>query len=167
MNSAIRSHDGATRAQAAAGGGNDLPAVAAENVQVVLSDGIFVHIGVHGGSNELGALAGQNGGGEHVVSQTVGQLGAHIGGGRGDEHQVGALGQGDVLHLVGEVAVEGVHHGAAAGELLKGEGGDKLGGVLGHHDLYLAVLLDQGRGQRSGLVGGNAAGDAQKNGFSL
>jgi len=55
---------------------------------------------------------------------------------------------------------------AQAGELLKGEGGDKLGGVLGHHDLYLAVLLDQGRGQRSGLVGGNAAGDAQKDGFS-
>ena len=54
-----------------------------------------------------------------------------------------------------------------ARELLKGEGGDKLGGVGGHDHLYIGVLLHQRRDQRRRFVGGNAAGDPKQNGFSL
>ena len=95
----------------------------------------------------------------------MGYLGNHVGRGRGDKHQVGALGQGDVLHLMGEAAVKGVHHGAVPGELLKGQRGDEPGGVVGHDYLHAGVQLDQGGGQRGGLIGGDAAGDAQQNGF--
>ena len=108
---------------------------------------------------------GQHRGGEHVVRQAVGQLGTHICGGRGDHHQVRAVGQGDVLHLVGEVPVKGIHHTAIAGELLKGEGGDEFGGVLGEDHFHRAVLLHQGGGQSGRLIGGNAAGDPQQDGF--
>ena len=96
----------------------------------------------------------------------MGQLGAHIGGGGSHQHQVGASGQGNVLYLMGEVPVEGVHHGAVPGELFKGEGRDELGGVLGQDHLHMAVLLDQGGGQGRGLVGGDAACDPEKDCFS-
>ena len=58
----------------------------------------------------------------------------------GDEHQVGPVGQGHVLHLEGVVAVEGVHRHPVAGELLEGNGGEELGGVAGHDHLHVAVL---------------------------
>ena len=97
----------------------------------------------------------------------MGQFSAHVGGGRGDYDQVSPVGQGDVFHLVAEIAVEGVHHAAVPGELLEGEGGDELGGVGGHDHLHTGVLLDQRRGQRRRLVGRNAPCDPEKNGFSL
>ena len=112
--------------QPARGGGDDLPPIAAQQIQVVLGHRVLIHLGVHGRSDQLGAGTGQHCGGEHIVGQPVGQLGAHIGGGGGDDHQVGAVGQGDVLHLMGEVAVKGVHHGPVPGELFKSEGGDEL-----------------------------------------
>ena len=153
--------------QPAAGGGDYLPAVAAEGVQVVLGDGILEHLGVHGRGDELGTGAGQHSGGEHVVGQAVGQFGAHVGGGRGDDDQICPVSQGDVLHLVGEVPVEGVHHAPVSCELLKGEGGDKLGGVGGHNNLHGGVLLHQRRGQCRRLIGGDAPGHAQQNGFAF
>ena len=97
----------------------------------------------------------------------MGHFGADVGRGRGNQNQIGPVGQGDVLHLMGEIPVEGVDDGAAACQLLKGQRGDKLRGVLGHNDLHRRVLLDQGRAEGRGLIGGNAAGDAQKDGFSL
>ena len=146
---------------------DDLPAVAAEKREVVLSHGIFIHIGIHGRSDELGALAGQHRGGEHIVSQTVGQFGADVGRGRSNQDQVSPVGQGNVLHLMGEIPVKGVDNGAAARQLFKGQRGDKLRGVLGHNHLHRRVLLDQSRAESRGLIGGNAAGNAQKDGFSL
>ena len=139
----------------------------AQKRQIVLGHGIFIHIGIHGGGNELGTAAGENGCGEHIVRQAVGKLRAHIGCGRGDDHQVSPFRQSNMLHLMGEIPVEGVHHRPAAGKLLEGQGRDELGGVFGHNDLHRGVLLDKGGGQSGGLIGGNSAGDAQKDGFSF
>ena len=153
--------------QPSAGRVDDLPAVSAQKVQIVLGHLIFVHIGVHGRGDELGAAAGQHRGGQHIVRNAVGQFGAHIGGGRGDDDQVGPVGHGDVLHLMDEVAVKGVGQALVARQLLKGERSDELGGVLGHDDLHMGVLLDQRGGKIGSLVRGDAAGDAQQDGFSL
>ena len=49
--------------QMAAGRLHDLPAVAAEGGQVILGHRVFIHLGVHGGGGDFGAVAGQNGGG--------------------------------------------------------------------------------------------------------
>ena len=56
----LRHPPGAHRSagQVAGAGGDDLPAVAAQNVQVVLGHLVFVHVGVHGRGNEFGAGAG-------------------------------------------------------------------------------------------------------------
>ena len=86
---------------------------------------------------------------------------------RGDNDQIGTFRQGNMLHLMAEIPVKGIHHGAAAGELFKGQGGDEFRGVFGHDNFHSGMLLDQGRCQGGRLVGGNAAGDAKKNGFSF
>jgi len=97
----------------------------------------------------------------------VGQFRAHIGRGRGDDHKISPFRQSDMLHMMGEIPVEGVHHRPAAGELLESQGRDELGGVFGHDDLHRGMLLDKGRGQRGGFIGGDSAGNAQKDGFSF
>ena len=144
-----------------------LKAVLFELFDIVLHNPVLVHIGVHGRGNELGTPTGQHRGGEHIVGQSVGKLRADVGRGRGNDNQVGTLGQGDVLHLVGEIPVKGIDHGAAAGELLKGQGRYKLSGIFGHDHLHRRVLLDKQGSQSGRLVGGDSAGDAQQNGFSF
>ena len=97
----------------------------------------------------------------------MGQLRRHIGGGRGHDDQIGTGGQGDVLHLMGEIAVKGIHHGPPSRQLFKDQGSDKFRGVLRHDDFHIGVLLDQSRCQSGGLVCGDAAADAQQDGFSF
>ena len=150
-----------------AGRFDDFPAITAQKRQIVLGHRVFKHVGIHGGGDELGAAAGENGGGEHIVRQPVGQFRANIGRGRGDDHKISPFRQSDMLHLMGEIPVEGVHHRPAAGELLESQGCDELGGVFGHDDLHRGVLLDKGGGQRGGFIGGDSAGNAQKDGFSF
>ena len=69
--------------------------------------------------------------------------------------------------MMGKVPVKGIDHGAAAGELLKGQGRYKLSGIFGHDHLHRRVLLDKQGSQSGRLVGGNSAGNAQQNGFSF
>ena len=66
-----------------------------------------------------------------------------------------------------EVAVKGVHHALVTGQGLKGDGSDELGGVFGHDDLHIGPQLAQCAGHIGHLIGGNAAGDAQKDAFAL
>ena len=153
--------------QPAAGRLDELPAVSAQRGQIVLGHRVFVHPGVHGGGGQLWAVAGQDGGGEHVVRQAVGQLGQHVGGGGSHQHHVRLVGQGDVLHLKLIVAVEGVHAHPVARQGLEGMGTDELGGVFRHQHLHVGPLLHQGGSQAGGLIAGDAAGDGQQHGFSL
>ena len=88
----------APRADVAAGqhagaGRDDREAVVFQRFEVILGDGVFEHVGVHGGRDQLGAGRGQRDGGQHVVGLTVGQLGDNIGRGRGDEHQICRVGK--------------------------------------------------------------------------
>ena len=66
-----------------------------------------------------------------------------------------------------EIAVKGIHHAFVAGEGLKGEGSDELGGVPGHDDLHIGSQLAQCAGHVGHFIGGNAAAYAQKDAFSV
>ncbi len=161
------SHAHGAAGQAAAGRRDNLPAIAAKGRKVILGHGIFIHMGVHGRGNQLGTAAGQNRGGQHIIRQAVGQLGADIGGGRGNENQIRPVRQGDVFYTVVKIAVEGIHHGTSAGELLEGQRRNKFGGIFRHDHLHRRVLFHKTGSQGGCLIGGNAAGNAQKNGLSL
>ena len=148
-------------------GGDDREAIPLQRGEVVLRDGVFQHAGVHGGGNQLGAFGRQHHGGEHIVGDAVGHFGDHVGRGGGHQDHVGLFGQRDVGDLEFEVAVKGVHHALVAGQGLKGDGSDELGGVFGHDDLHIGPQLAQCAGHIGHLIGGNAAGDAQKDAFAL
>ena len=144
---------------------DDLIAKALELVEIILNDGVFEHLGIHGRGDDLVAFAGHDGGGEHIVGQAVGDLADDIGRGRGHQDHVGALGQGHMLHGVLEIPVEGVHQALVGGEGLEGDGVDEIGGVLGHQHLDIGVELLEHGCQRSDLIGGDGAGDGQNDGF--
>ena len=153
--------------QHAALGGDDREAVLFQCGDVVLGDGVLQHPGVHGRGDELGTLGRENDGGEHIVGDAVGHFGDHVGRGGGHQDHVGLFGQRDVGDLEFEVAVKGVHHALVTGQGLKGDGSDELGGVFGHDDLHIGPQLAQCAGHIGHLIGGNAAGDAQKDAFAL
>ena len=152
--------------EAARRGLDDLPAVAAERREVVLRDGVFVHLCIHRRRDRLRAAAGQHRGREHVVGKAVGELGDHVRGRGRDQHVIRPVRDGDVLDAVSEVAVERVRERLVARELLERDGRDKLRGVFRHEHLHVRVLLhEQGR-QTCRLVGRNAAGHAENDGLS-
>ncbi|MPN10427.1 hypothetical protein SDC9_157722 [bioreactor metagenome] len=153
--------------QTPAGRFHDFPAVVPQQVQIVLGDPVIVHTGVHGRGGDLGAVAGQHGGGQHVVGQAVGQLSQHVGRGGRHQDQVGLVGQGDMLYLVLVSSVEGIYHGPVSGEGLEGQRGDKFGGVGRHQHMDVCPLLYQGGRQPRRLKAGDAAGDTQQHSFSV
>ena len=153
--------------QQAAGGGDDLKAIPFQGGDVVLGDGVFQHGRVHGRGDQLLALGRQDHGGQHVVRDAVGELGDDVRRGRGDENEVRCLRQGDVGDIVLEIPGEGIHHAPVVGQGLKGQGGDELGGVLGHDDVDLRPGLPQGAGHVGNFIGGNAPGDAQQHALSF
>ena len=55
--------------------------------------------------------------------------------------------------------LEGNENGIA-GENLQGQGGDELGGGLGHHAMNDVAFFDQLGGEVGGLVSSDGAGDA-------
>jgi len=95
----------------------------------------------------------------------VGQLGDDVGRGRGDEHQICRVGKADMGHVVLEVAVKCIDLAAAAGQRLKHQRRDKLGGVFRHKNVYIRAQLDECMRHVGHFVGGNAPGDAEDNGF--
>ena len=111
------------------------------------------------------ALAGHDGGGQHIVCDAVCDLSDDVGGGRSDQHHVGTLGQGHVLDAVLEIPVEGVNQTLVAGQRLEGDGVDEIGGVGGHQHLDISVELFEHGGQGCDLVGGDGAADGQNDGL--
>ena len=115
------------------------------------------HARVHGRSQQNGRFGGQQGGGEHIVSDPTGQLGHQIGRGRSHQKQVGLLGQRNMLHIPAFGAGEGIHTDGTLAEGLKGQRGHQPGGVFRHNDVHLMAQLFQPGNDLAGFIGRNAA----------
>ena len=148
-------------------GRNDRKAVVLQCAQIVLCDGILQHMGVHGGSHQLGTGGGQRHGGEHIVRNAVGHLGDDVCRGRGHQNQVGGVGQRHMSHIILEVPVKGIHNAAVVGQRFKHQRCDELGGVAGHQHMNIRAGLCQRVGHIGHLVGRNPSGDAKDDGFAL
>jgi hypothetical protein len=122
---------------------------------------VVPHVDVHGGCDEHGGAAGQGQGGEGVVGDAVGELGDDVGGGGGDEQQVGAVGGLDVADLPGPLDLEQVGDDGAVGEHLERERAHEAPGVPGHDHGDTGLLLEQHADELGGLVGRDASGDAE------
>ena len=113
------------------------------------------------------AGAGHDCGGQHIVSNAVCDLADDIGRGRSHQHHIRPLGQRHMLHAVLEIPVEGIHQAFVARKGLEGDGVDKIGGILSHQHLHIAVELLEHTGQVCNCLGGDASGDRQNHGFSF
>ena len=153
--------------QQAGAGRDDRKAVMLQRPDVILGNGVFQHVGVHGRGHQLGAVGRQGHGGQHVVGLAVGHFGNHIGRGRGDEHQVGGVGKADMCHVVLEVAVKRIHDAASICQRFKHQRGDELGGVLGHQHMDVGAQFDQRVGHIGHFISGNAPGNAEDDGFAF
>ena len=75
-------------------------AAAAQRGDVGQGGRVLPHLGVHRRREHHRAAGGEQGVGEQVVGQAVRGPGQQVGGGRGDDDQVGLLAEPDVRHLV-------------------------------------------------------------------
>ncbi len=94
---------------------------------------------------------------EGVVGDAVGELRDDVRGGRGDDEEVGPVGEIDVarmpaLFLVVEIGGDGMPR-----EDLQGQGRDELLRVLRHDDADLVTAFDEPAREIGGLVGGDRA----------
>ncbi len=138
---------------------HDAVAAPAQRFQVGLRGGVLPHVDVHGGRHHHRAGEGQVERGEEIVRQAVGQLGDQVGRGRRDHQQLVLLGHGDVLD--GALDGEQIGEHLAAGERGEGQRPDELLRGRGHDGLHLVALLHQQARQLGGLIGRDAAADAQ------
>ena len=100
------------------------------------------------------AARGEQGVGEQVAGQAVGGLGEHVGGGRRDHHQVGALPDPDVGHLVHGLPDVGRHR--VAGQGRPGRLADEAERLPRRHDADVVTGLGEEAEQLARLVGGDA-----------
>ena len=140
---------------------------AAQLLKVPLRRRIQIHRGIHCRSGQLGTGAGQYCGGQHIVSQSVCQLGKDVRGGGGDHRQISPFGQSNMLHLKRVGAVEGIDRHTPLGNPLKGVGRNKMERVGGHDDVDRSARLDQRARKGRRFIGRNAARNTQQNIFSF
>ena len=158
----------ASRAHIAAGqisalGADTVHAARLQDFQVFLCRNIFPHASVHRRGDQHGRAGGQAGGGQHIVGDTVSQLGHDIGRSGRDDKEIGALGQGNMLHLPALGPCEGIHHAGLVGQGFKGHGRNKLGGVLCHNHTHRSAQLFQARHRLAALIRRDAARHAKYN----
>ena len=79
-----------------------------------------------------------------ALRQAMGELCDHIRGSRRDQHKIGSVRHGDMLHTVLEVPVKGIHQRLLPRELLEGDRRHEFCGVLRHEHLHVGMLLYEG-----------------------
>ena len=124
------------------------------------------HAIVHGRRNHDGLRRGKQRGGDEVIGDTVCHLGNDVGRRGRHDHQIGLLCQRNVVDGVGGV-VEQAYGDRFVGERTEGERAHKLGGMLAHNDLDARATLLQQAHDIARLIGGDPAGNAQQDRFSL
>ncbi|MNZ67670.1 hypothetical protein D3C78_859250 [compost metagenome] len=144
-----------------------LDATGLEQVEVGLGRRVAPHGLVHGRGHCHGGVGGQYQGSQQVVGHALGHAGHEVGGGGGDQHQVGPFGQFDVAHGRFGGRVEQIHVYRVAGQRLQGQRGDEFSTTTGHDDAHLRAVLQESANQLGALVGGNAAPDAENDALAI
>ncbi|MNZ83420.1 hypothetical protein D3C78_1021470 [compost metagenome] len=138
-----------------------------QQVGVDLGGRVAPHGLVHRRSEGDLRVGGQHQGGQQVVGHALGQARHDVGGGGGDQHQVGPAGQFDMPHGRFGGGIEEVQVYRMAGQRLEGQGGDEFTAALSHHDTHLGALVAQTANQLSALVGSDTATHTQDDAFSI
>ncbi|MPN13142.1 hypothetical protein SDC9_160462 [bioreactor metagenome] len=146
---------------------DDVVAIRAEDVQVLLRGRMGKHVEVHGGCHEHGCLGRQVGGDEHVIGYAVRHFTNGGGGSRCDEHGICPQAEVDVAVPRAVSLCKEFTDNRFAGESRQGDGCDKFFSCRSDDNLHLGTALDQRTDDVAGFISCNAAGDAQHYFFPL
>ncbi len=155
-----------TAGKVAAAGSHHMDTALAQRGHVGLCRRRLPHAVVHSGCDHDGSRRRKQRGGDKVVGDAVGHLGDDIGGRGRYDHQIGLLRERNMVDGVGRV-VEQAHGDGLVGERAEGERTHELRGMLAHNDLDACAALLQQAHDIARLIGGDPAGDAQQDRFSL
>ena len=138
----------------------------AQDLQIGLRRRVAPHLDVHGGSRDGGSDGGNVESAQEIVPDAVGEFGQRVGRRRRHQQQVAAAGQGDMFD--GRRGIpEQVVHDAVPRELLQGQRPQESLGMLGHHREHLAAPFLKQSQDDGGLIGRDAAGDAQNDSHGI
>ena len=128
---------------------------------MALRRGVGEHVRLHGRGEDERRGGGERRRGQEVVAQAERQAGKGVGGSRRDDEHVGLTTERDVADLgLGQQAEQvGVRGPVRDG--LEREGPHELGRLAREDHVDDGFSLRQRAGQGDGLVGGDAAGDAE------
>ena len=152
---------------AAGRGAEHFEATVLQESGVGLGRRVAPHRLVHGRGDGNGSVGGQYQSGQQIVGDALGQAGDQIGGGRGDQHQVGPFRQLDMAHGCFGGRVEQIQVNRVAGQGLHGQRGNELTAAAGHDHAHLGALVEEPANQLGALVSGNAAADAENDAFPI
>ena len=121
------------------------------------------HLLVHRRGQQSGCGSRQGNGGQEVIGAARGESCQQVCCRRGDQQQVGPAGEFNMTHAQLGIGVQQLCVDRSAGQGLQGEGGDELPGTTGHDHPHIGPQLLQLAHQFRGLVGSDAASDAEHN----
>ena len=148
-------------------GRNDCYAELLKRFYIALNNGICEHIHVHRGRHYNGAFHCEIRRAEHIVGDSVRHLCYYIRRCGCNKHYVRLVGNGNVSHVIHEVAVEGVGHALVFCERFKGDRVDKIRRILRHYHVNVGVQLNKTAREIRDFIRCDTARNAENNCFSF
>jgi hypothetical protein len=103
----------------------------------------------------------------NVVSHALGQARDQVGGGGGNEYQIGPFGQFDVAHGGFGGRVEKVQMHRVSRQCLQGQRRNEFSTAAGHDHAHFGALFEETTHQLGALVGGNATANPENDAFAI
>ena len=116
---------------------------------IVLSNGIEIHVGIHGRCDEDRCRRSHDRRRQHVVGNAVGDFANDVGRRRCDDEDVGPAGQGDVFYVEFRHIVEHGYGNGIAGNFPHRQGRDQFRRMVGHDAFDFGPPLAELAGNRS------------------
>jgi hypothetical protein len=136
-----------------------------EGGDVALGGGMEPHFAVHGRGVKEASAGGEGDGAEGIIGHASGEAGEDVGGRRGDENKVGAIGEVDVAGPPALLFIVEARDDRVLRQDLERERGDEFLRVGRHDGGDGATALGEEAGEVGGFVGGDGAGDAEDDVF--
>ena len=138
-----------------------------QSFYIILHNGVFKHLGIHGRRQDLFAFTRHHRSCQHIVRDTMSDFSDHIGGSRSDHHYICHLRQGNVFYTELKIPIKSIHQTFIPRKRLKCDGIDKIRGIFRHQHLYVRMKFRKLACQCGNLICCNASRNSQHYCFSL
>ena len=146
---------------------NKFIAIFSAELNIVLSNRIFIHRGVHCGTNQFGAFCCKESCSKHIISNPVNCLCNHICSSRSNDKDICCFCKGYMFNLEFKITVKSIHQTFIFCQGFKGYGIDKIQCIFSHNYMNICMIFYQKTYERSGFISGDTACYTKNYGFSF